>query len=557
MTDRADEPDGLPGEPDPVPGEPDAASGGTDPIPGEPDPVSGGTDPVPGEPPRTPRGRIGTIATRHKRPPGSWRGFGVSLLAVGGLCAVAAIGGSTLQKWSETEGFCSRCHTIAPEVAAHKLGVHRDVTCGECHIAPGVVGFVKAKLAGTNELFEFMTDTYPKPIPPPDPDALPPPEDSCMKCHPLSTITKEGSPMKLVLHPIYREDEANTRETVAVVVRPYRLGEGNASRGAHWHVEVKIEYLSPDKSSQKIDWIRVTYKNGRTEQWIARSQVAASSDVEPDISRLKRTETLRTMTCIACHNRVGHEFPSPAEAIDSAVTEGKISQSLPYIVREGVARLGKRYRSVGEADRAIEGIREMYAAKYPLVLKSRGREVNGAVDQLKQIYPLVADPVMNEISADYPNNLGHQSGPGCFRCHDGSHFAVGPEGRLLTTTIPWECTTCHTFPQVGKKVSSVALLAPPPDHQSKLWVFEHAHNHLALEPSANSSFCANCHSSGLAKVEHEEMLYHHPQVIEKAGLQECYYCHQQAFCARCHKPVPGANQFGVHSEAGLLPSLVN
>ena len=161
------------------------------------------------------------------------------------------------------------------------------------------------------------------------------------------------------------------------------------------------------------------------------------------------------------------------------------------------------------------------------------------------------------VSADYPNNLGHQSGPGCFRCHDGSHFAVGPEGRLLTTTIPWECTTCHTFPQVGKKVSSVALLAPPPDHQSKLWVFEHAHDHLALEPSANSSFCANCHSSGLAKVEHEEMLYHHPQVIEKAGLQECYYCHQQTFCARCHKPVPGANQFGVHSEAGLLPSLVN
>ena len=209
------------------------------------------------------------------------------------------------------------------------------------------------------------------------------------------------------------------------------------------------------------------------------------------------------MNCTTCHNRVGHEFPSPAEAIDTAVTEGKISQSLPYIVREGVALLGKRYRSVGEADRAIEGIRGMYAAKYPLVLKSRGKEVNGAVDQLKQIYPLVADPAMNEISADYPNNLGHQSGPGCFRCHDGSHFEVGPDGRLLNKTIPWECTTCHTFPQVGKTVSNVSLLDPPPDHQSKLWVFEHAHNPLALQPSANSSFCANCHSSGAQKVNHE------------------------------------------------------
>ena len=127
--------------------------------------MPGGTDPAPGEPaadaPRARRhdrrssshGRPAGASARSPldilRPPATGRGFGVSLLAVGGLCAVAAIGGATLQKWSETEGFCSRCHTIAPEVAAHKLGVHRDVTCGECHIAPGVVGFVKSKLAGT------------------------------------------------------------------------------------------------------------------------------------------------------------------------------------------------------------------------------------------------------------------------------------------------------------------------------------------------------------------------------------------------------------------------
>ena len=512
---------------------------------------------MPGEPVRTLRGRMGAFAARLVRSPSSRRGFVVSLVTVGGFCAVAAIGGTAFQKWSETEGFCSRCHTIAPEVAAHKLGVHRDVACGECHIRPGIVGFLKAKLEGSNELFQFITGTYPKPILPPEPELLPPPEDSCMKCHPLSEITSEGSPMKLVLHAHYRENEANTRETVAVMVRPYRLGEGAASRGAHWHVQVKIEYASPDKASQKINWVRVTYPNGRTEQWIARSQVAVSSDVEPDISRLKRTETLRTMTCITCHNRVGHEFPLPGEAIDRAMAEGRISQSLPYIVREGVALLGKRYRSTGEADRAIEGIRGMYAAKYPLLLKARGREVNGAVNQLEQIYPLVADPVMNEISADYPNNLGHQSGPGCFRCHDGSHIAVGPDGRLLNKVIPWECTTCHTFPQTGRTVSSLSLLGAPPDHQSNLWVFEHAHNPAALEPgAAKNSFCANCHSSGLAKVTHEEMLYHHPQVIEKAGLQECYYCHQQAFCARCHKPVPGASPFGVHSEASLLPYLL-
>ena len=515
--------------------------------------------PVPesGESTRRRLHRIRKLAARLVRPPSSGRGFALSLLAVGGFCAVAAIGGLTFQNFSETEGFCSQCHTMTPEVAAHKLSVHRDVTCGECHVAPGIAGVVKSKIRGSIQLYQLITDTYSKPIPEPEPDLLPPPEETCMKCHPMSTITGESSQMKLILHPIYREDEANTKETVAVALRPYRLGEGSASRGAHWHVEVKIEYASPEGNENKIDWIRVDYKNGSREEFIARSQVTVSSDVKPEIERVLRTEKVHQMTCVTCHNRVGHEFPTPDEVIDTAITEGKISRSLPYIVREGVEILGKRYKSVEEADRAIEGIRGMYAAKYPVVSKSRAKEVAGAVDQLKQIYPLVADPAMNEISADYPNDLGHQNGPGCFRCHNGAQFEVGPEGHLLTKTIPWECTTCHTFPQAGKTVSSIALLAPPPDHLSALWVFEHAHDPAALEPGAikNDTFCANCHSSGLAKVDHEEMLYHHPAVIEKAGLQECYYCHHESFCARCHKSVPGASSSGAHGEAELLSDL--
>jgi nitrate/TMAO reductase-like tetraheme cytochrome c subunit len=513
------------------------------------------SDAAPGEPARTRFSRVGKRAARPVRPPRSSRGFLLALVVVGGVGSVTAIGGTAFQRWSETEGFCSRCHTMTPEVTAHKLGVHRDVACGECHVAPGIVGLVKSKLRGSIQLFQVITGSYPRPISAPDPNLLPPPEDTCMKCHPLSEIAGEGSQVKLVMHSIYREDKANTRETVAVMVRPYRLGEGQASRGAHWHVEQKVEYATPEKNSQKIDWIRVTYKGGRTEQFLARSQVGVSSDVRPDISRLGRTETTRKMNCITCHNRVGHESPSPDEAVNSAMAQGKISQSLPYIKREGVARLSKRYRSTGEADRAIEGIRGMYTARYPLVSKAQGREVNNSVDQLKQIYPLVADPNMNEISANYPSNLGHQSGPGCFRCHDGAHFAVGPNGRLLSKTIPWECTTCHTFPQVGKTVSSVSLLSPPPDHLSKLWVFEHGRSPEALVPSSNSSFCTNCHSSGAAKVNHEEMLYHHPQVIEKAGLQACGYCHREAFCARCHKqPVLGSSRTDLYSEPSSLSS---
>jgi hypothetical protein len=38
----------------------------------------------------------------------------------------------------------------------------------------------------------------------------------------------------------------------------------------------------------------------------------------------------------------------------------------------------------------------------------------------------------------YPNNLGHDDFPGCFRCHDGSHSTSDQK-----TTITQDCNTCH------------------------------------------------------------------------------------------------------------------
>ncbi len=161
MPGQADEPGRMPGEHDPVPCEPARAPRGR-------------VGKTAARLARVRRGRVGGIAARILRPPSTGRGFLLALLVVGGVGSAVAAGGSAFQKFSETEGFCSRCHTMAPEAAAHKLGVHRDVACGECHVAPGIAGVVKSKLRGATQLFELITDTYPKPIPPPDPDLLPP-----------------------------------------------------------------------------------------------------------------------------------------------------------------------------------------------------------------------------------------------------------------------------------------------------------------------------------------------------------------------------------------------
>ncbi len=39
----------------------------------------------------------------------------------------------------------------------------------------------------------------------------------------------------------------------------------------------------------------------------------------------------------------------------------------------------------------------------------------------------------------YPNNIGHQDFPGCFRCHDDAHKAA--DGSVDQQ----DCSTCHTI----------------------------------------------------------------------------------------------------------------
>lgn len=486
--------------------------------------------------------RIRALAVRLLRPPRSRRGFLIALAAVGGLGSLVAIAGLASEQWAESEAFCSKCHTMAPQAKAYQLSPHRDVACGECHVGPGVGGFVKAKFNGARQTLQMLTGNFPKPIPPPDHDLLPSPEDTCMECHSLERISGGSMPTKVVLRPRYREDRANTRETVAVVVRPSRLGQ-EGSRGAHWHVQQEVEFTSAGEGSGKIDWVKVTYRDGRTKQFVSRSEVGVSSDARPDVKRLVDTQKTRRMTCIDCHNRVGHELPSPVRAIDESIDAGRISPSLPFIKREGVARIGRGYESGEDAERAIGGLRKKYAR----VAKKRPRAVNRAVGELQRLYRLVATPEMKAIATAYPNNLGHQSSPGCFRCHDGGHFRVDPKGRVLDETIPWACTTCHTFPQAGREVSSVSLLGQPEDHESDRWVFDHKNRVSSLEPPETGGYCANCHDSGAALVNHDEMLYRHPQAIDKAGLKACQYCHQKASCARCHKePVLDSGKPYVH-----------
>jgi nitrate/TMAO reductase-like tetraheme cytochrome c subunit len=488
-------------------------------------------------------GPVGRVLGRVPHPPwGSKRGLLLLFILIAGFGASLAVGSVMTIKYTETAAFCGKCHTMDPELKAHAMSVHKELTCAECHVQPGAAGWVKAKIKGTVQLAEIVSGKYPRPIPAPDHADLPSVQDTCLRCHSKEAITAAGGPMKLIMRPRYKLDEPNTRQMVAVLVRPGGLGEAGGVRGVHWHIQQKVTYTTGDVRARKIDLVEITEANGTTEQFIAGQQVGVSTDVSPDIARLKASETTGQMDCIDCHNRVGHGVPTPEQAVDASIAAGRISAGLPFIKRDGVALLQADYPSLAAADTAISGLRAGYAARYPLVLKAHEAQVTAAIDELKTVYRLVATPAMKVQAQTYPDNLGHQNSPGCFRCHDGAHYRV-VKGRITNQKIPSACATCHTFPQVGATVAPIAIGDKPADHQDKLYVFDHKNSVAQLDPTGTTcaachkpTYCENCHNSGAIKVKHTAMLYNHASASKAAGgTQACTYCHQPAYCAGCHK----------------------
>ena len=496
----------------------------------------------------------GAVRRVRGAPAGGRRGLLVLFVLVGAFGAALTVGTVAAVQWTETTDFCGRCHAMGPELKAYETSVHREVPCVECHTEPGIAGWVKAKVNGTRQLVEVLTGTFPRPIPAPDHALLPPTGVTCLKCHDIGPLMANGGPIRLVLRNQYQPDEANTRDAVALVVRPVGFGSPAAqvtdaslqpvrgetvARGVHWHIASDVEYASADPRARRIDYVAIQEAGGEREEFIAADAVTVSSDVGPDLARL-RAEGLRRMDCIDCHNRVGHGVPSIGQAIDDRIDAGEISTTLPWIKREATTLLSTDYPSEADAATAIAGLGDFYAQRYPLVAATRQGAIDAAIASIQSVYALVATPDMRVTQATYPDNLGHQASPGCFRCHDGAHYRV-VDGRVTGEAIPSQCAICHTFPQVGAIESGVLIGQRPASHNDPLWVFGHKAGLASDDPSSQScgachtrTYCQNCHRTPAVKVSHDNMVLNHANVAREVGVAACAYCHQPAYCAQCH-----------------------
>jgi hypothetical protein len=278
----------------------------------------------------------------------------------------------------DSTSFCGQtCHSVmAPQYVQYQNSPHAHVPCVDCHIGAGAASFFRYKVSGVRQLIRLTTNSYSRPIPPAM-DRVRPAVEVCEDCHSLGTAKEDR--LKIIRH--YNDDELSSEKTTVLLLR---IG----SKIHRAHIGRNIEYSGATPDPQTIPSVTVDGKTYAIEG-------AAPGAIK------------RKMDCMDCHNRAGHNFETPEQAVDRAIAEGRLDRSRPFTRRDAVA--------------ALKG--KLPMGQQPTVVQ--------------QIYSANIYPSLNIQWGGYPNNIGHDAFPGCFRCHDGQHVTKAGE------SITMDCSACH------------------------------------------------------------------------------------------------------------------
>jgi len=270
-----------------------------------------------------------------------------------------------------------------------------------------------------------MTDKVEKPIKTAiESGKMVPSRETCEECH----WTERPANARLKLIQRFGEDEENTPETTLLTMN---IGgtEMGGIHGAHYGEGVEIRFVATDARRQDIPLVE--YKNtktGESRTYVKAGANAAALESSPRI----------TMQCFDCHNRPAHAFDMPDRAVDRALMLGRMSQTLPFVKKRSVEVLSAEYASSPDAATKIpSALAAAYQKESPEVAKSRASDIATAGAALAEIYSRNVFPEYGVTWGTYPDNRGHQTAPGCFRCHDGDH--VTATGEKITNN----CFRCH------------------------------------------------------------------------------------------------------------------
>jgi len=350
-----------------------------------------------------------------------------------------ALGTYQTYNFTESANFCGAvCHVMNPEYVTYQANTHARVACAECHVGSGAGWYVKSKINGMRQLIHYVGNTYPRPIPTPVSN-LRPARDICEHCHWPEKFS--GGLVRTYNH--YTADDQNTPFTVKLMLNVGGAGAKNTPVGGiHWHIASKVEYYTPDEKRQTIPWVRITNPDATTTIY----KTDDYKDTPP-------ASEIRVMDCVDCHNRPAHRYTTPNDAVEQALYAGRVDATLPAIKQTAVDALTQPYET---ETAALAGIAEKIRAKYSAALAKNPQALDATIAAVTDIYRANFFPDMKADWSKYPENIGHKNFPGCFRCHDGNHKAVGQADKSIAAT---DCNSCHAILAQGAG-ADLAKLAP-------------------------------------------------------------------------------------------------
>jgi hypothetical protein len=345
---------------------------------------------------------------------------------------LTALGSYQTYHITESNNFCGEtCHVpMEPEFKTYQHSAHAKVECVACHVGPGAGAYIRTKVSGVRQLYHVTKGDFRRPIQLLNVNQRPA-QETCESCHWRQKHT--GDLQKTYRH--FLADETNTPFSVRMILK---VGGGDPLHGdvsgIHWHMNVshKIEFVGLDEQRLKIPYVRVTDPNGKVTEY-------RTEDFKDDPAKDPAKYPLRTMDCMDCHNRPSHKFNSPNDAVDMSMAIGRIDTAIPWVKKNAVTALASQYATREEAASKIDSfLRE----KYP-----NDKRVDALVKEVQSIYTANFFPEMKADWRAYPDNIGHKSWNGCFRCHDGKHMMVG--GSEKDSIKASDCSACHLIVSQG------------------------------------------------------------------------------------------------------------
>jgi len=236
---------------------------------------------------------------------------------------------------------------------------------------------------------------------------------------------------------------------------------------------VKIDYITDSSNTEVIPWVKYTnLKTGTT-------RIYTDSGVKENF-HVSTNEGLKKMDCMDCHNRPSHNYQTPQNFVDDAITAGTVSKKLPNIKVIAMQALVQDYPTKDSAFNAISGqTNEFYSMMYEELYKNSRTEVDQAIAAIQDGYSRNIFPEMKVKWSAYPLHLGHLETNGCYRCHNDRHKSE--DGHVISRN----CTLCHHILAQGK---------PGEMEYSSSFESLEFHHPVEINDAWKEKFCSECHN---------------------------------------------------------------